>query len=70
MKIEALNPAELRAAGRKALAEALGPVGMARFLQQFERGTGDYTRDRAKEQRDKSVQTIAARIRARKKSQS
>ena len=26
--------------------QALGAVGMARFLQQFDRGSGDYTRDR------------------------
>ena len=25
---------------------ALGPVGVIRFLQQFETGHGDYTRDR------------------------
>ena len=42
MKADTLNPSELRAAGYKALAEALGPVGMARFLQQFERGRGEY----------------------------
>jgi hypothetical protein len=43
-----LNPAELRTAGCKALADALGPLGMARFLRQFEQGDGDYTRDRKK----------------------
>lgn len=68
MKADALNPAELRAAGYKALAEALGPLGMARFLRQFEKGRGDYTRERHKWLRDKSVQTAAQRIRARKKS--
>ena len=46
MKAETLNPAELRAAGYKALAAALGPLGMARFLLQFEHGHGDYTRQR------------------------
>ena len=42
------TPAELRRAGIDALVRALGPVGMARFLQQFEPGHGDYTaaRDR------------------------
>jgi hypothetical protein len=42
MKADTLNPAELRAAGYKALAAALGPLGMARFLLQFEHGHGDY----------------------------
>jgi hypothetical protein len=68
MKADTLNPAELRAAGFKALADALGPLGMARFLRQFEQGSGDYTRERRQWQRDKSVQTVATRIRARKKS--
>jgi hypothetical protein len=67
MKTEILNPAELRAAGYKALAAALGPLGMARFLRQFEPGHGDYTRQRREHLRDKSVSTVTARIRARKK---
>ena len=67
MKTETLNPAELRAAGYKALAAALGPLGMARFLRQFEQGNGDYTHERREWLRDKSVQSVTARIRARKK---
>jgi hypothetical protein len=67
MKAETLNPAELRAAGYKALADALGPLGMARFLLQFEQGHGDYTRERQQRRPGHSVQTIAERIRARKK---
>jgi len=67
MKADTLNPAELRAAGYKALANALGPLGMARFLRQFEQGNGDYTRDRRKWLHDHSVQSAAQRIRSRKK---
>jgi hypothetical protein len=37
------TPAELRRAGIDALLRTLGPVGMARFLQQFDPGHGDYT---------------------------
>jgi hypothetical protein len=40
--------AELRRAGIDALAKALGPVGMARFLQQFDPGRGDYTTERSR----------------------
>jgi hypothetical protein len=40
------TPAELRRAGIDALVRALGPVGMARFLQQFDPGHGDYTTNR------------------------
>jgi hypothetical protein len=70
MKTDTLNPAELRAAGYKALADALGPLGMARFLRQFERGNGDYTRERHHWLRGQSVQSVTQRIRARKKSRS
>lgn len=38
--------AELRRVGLEALVKALGPVGMARFLQQFDFGCGDYTVER------------------------
>ncbi|MDX2212031.1 MAG: hypothetical protein SFY66_01960 [Oculatellaceae cyanobacterium bins.114] len=46
MQIHELNPVQLRQKGIEALVQALGAVGMVRFLQQFEQGTGDYTRDR------------------------
>jgi len=67
MKMDTLNPVELRTAGCKALADALGPLGMARFLRQFEQGNGDYTRDRKKWLRDQSLQTATRHIRSRKK---
>jgi hypothetical protein len=38
---------EIRRVGLDALAGELGPVGMVRFLQQFENGSGDYTAERA-----------------------
>ena len=47
--IEGLNynsPKQIREAGIKALAEALGPLGMVRFMQQFEDGHGDYTKEK------------------------
>ncbi len=37
---------EIRARGYAALARELGPVGYARFLQQFEAGGGDYSVER------------------------
>jgi len=40
------NPVILRQKGIKALTEALGPVGMARFFQQYGLGSGDYTAER------------------------
>jgi hypothetical protein len=46
MSARELTLEEIRHRGLDALARELGPVGMIRFLQQFETGTGDYTRDR------------------------
>lgn len=40
------TPAEIRRAGLDAVARELGPVGLARFLQLFEPGQGDYTAER------------------------
>lgn len=41
-----MTPNELRKRGMDALTKALGPVGMAKFLQQYEIGIGDYTQER------------------------
>ncbi len=41
-----LTSEQIRRKGIEALAKNLGPVDMVRFLQQFELGTGDYSRDR------------------------
>jgi hypothetical protein len=37
---------QIRMRGLRALRDALGRAGMIRFLQQFDRGSGDYTRAR------------------------
>lgn len=46
MKVNIENPAEVRIAGMLALKKALGPVGTVRFLQQFDQGSGDYTKEK------------------------
>jgi len=46
MDINLNSPADVRAAGTKILIEALGPVGYTRFIQQFENGYGDYTKEK------------------------
>jgi hypothetical protein len=40
------NLIEIRRTGLQALREALGPVGMVRFIQQYENGCGDYTKEK------------------------
>jgi hypothetical protein len=37
---------EVRKEGIQALTKTLGPVDMARFIQSFETGSGDYTQER------------------------
>lgn len=37
---------EIRKVGLDALRKSLGPDGMIRFLQQFESGSGDYSKSR------------------------
>ncbi|MBO0697092.1 MAG: hypothetical protein J2P46_01740 [Zavarzinella sp.] len=51
---------EIRRKGLEALRRELGPAGMVRFLQQFDRGSGDYARER----RDWVDRTSLADIRA------
>ena len=57
---------DIRRKGYEVLARELGPVGMIRFLQQFETGRGDYTEERH-ECLTESVDEIVEGIRARKK---
>jgi len=53
---------EVRKIGIKALKDALGPVGMVRFFQQYESGHGDYTEEKY-QQPDLSVGEIDAMLR-------
>ncbi len=63
MSIKTMTLEEIRLIGLDALARELGPVGMVRFLQQFETGHGDYSKDRHRWLIDQDVETIAAEIR-------
>ncbi len=63
MSTRSMSFSEIRAAGLDALARELGPVGMARFLQQFETGRGDYTRERESWLGAETVETLAGKIR-------
>ena len=57
---------QIRLAGLKALSDELGPVGLVRFLQQFETGHGDYTADRHRWLGNPTVQTLAQEIERRR----
>lgn len=53
-----MSPAGIRKAGLEAVAKKLGPIGMVRFLQQFETGRGDYTKEREQWLNDMDLQEI------------
>jgi len=44
--IDYRNPHVINKMGIEALTKELGPVGMVYFIQQFDRGEGDYTSER------------------------
>ena len=58
---------QIRKLGYEALVEKLGPVGMVRFLQQFEMGKGDYTKERDRWIGDVTVKDLIEEIRKKRK---
>ena len=48
--------------GFKALVDKLGPVGMVRFIHQFQAGEGDYTEERQQWIGMSDVETLAKQI--------
>jgi hypothetical protein len=61
-----MSPAVIRKAGLEAVAKKLGPLGMVRFLQQFETGRGDYTKERDQWLKDADVKEIISEIRKKR----
>lgn len=58
MKI--VKSSEIRKSGTEALIKALGPIGMARYLEEYDNeGKGDYTKEKY-EQPDYSIEEILA----------
>ncbi|GAB4545827.1 MAG: hypothetical protein Fur002_20280 [Anaerolineales bacterium] len=68
MNAQTMSLEQIRIAGMEALARELGVVGMVRFLQQFETGHGDYSKDRHQWLDDQDLDTIVKRIQERRKS--
>jgi hypothetical protein len=61
-----MSPAVIRKAGLEAVAKKLGPLGMVRFLQQFETGRGDYTKERDQWLKDMDIHNITSEIRKKR----
>lgn len=62
MKTDTLSFYEIRTIGFEALLRELSPAGAIRFIQQYETGHGDYTRDRRKLLPKRSVREIGSEI--------
>lgn len=67
MSTQAWNPSTIRKLGLEALAKALGPIGMVRFLQQFDTGEGNYTKERNLWLKDVDVKTAIEEIKGKRK---
>ncbi|GAB4463632.1 MAG: hypothetical protein Kow0070_24440 [Anaerolineales bacterium] len=66
MNAQTMSLEQIRVAGMEALARELGIVGMIRFMQQFETGYGNYSKDRHKWLDDQDLDTIVKRIREKR----
>ncbi len=69
MNVQMMTPQQIRVAGMAALSRELGVVGMIRFMQQFEMGHGDYSKDRHTWLDQYSVDDIAKMVREKKETQ-
>ena len=67
MSTQTLNPSAIRKLGLEVLAKALGPIGMVRFLQQYEGGMGNYTKERQEWLKDFTVKGVVKEIKNRRK---
>ncbi len=65
MNAHTMSLEEIRITGMEALARELGIVGMIRFLQQFETGYGDYSKDRHQWLDDQNMNSVIKRIQER-----
>ena len=69
MIIESMTLNEIQQAGLAALSRELGPVGFVRFIQMFERGHGDYSKERSGWLEEQSIDDIVNRIQEKQSQQ-
>jgi hypothetical protein len=60
--VESMNLTQVRQRGLEILSRELGPIGLVRFLQQFEMGKGNYTKERHQWLDEFTVDEIANQI--------
>ncbi|MCI0391377.1 MAG: hypothetical protein MOB07_21760 [Acidobacteria bacterium] len=62
MNTQEMTLEQIRVVGMEALARELGPTGLIRFLQMFEKGQGNYTEEREEILPPLTATEIAERI--------
>lgn len=67
MNTQTVTLEQIRAAGVAALTRELGVMGMIRFMQQFETGEGDDSKERHTWQDEQDIDTFARRIQEKRK---
>ena len=70
MRESTMTLEQVRLTGLRALSRDLGPVGLVRFLQQFEMGDGDYTAERHRWLGGRTVQDLVQEIERQRKTAS
>ena len=63
---QTLSPNQIREIGVEALTDALGPVGMVRFLRFFETGIGNYSKERETWLNELSIRDITEEIKEKR----
>ncbi len=59
---------EIRARGLEILSRELGPLGLIRFLQQFDKGHGDYSLERRQWVETENLEDLLAELRKTRQS--
>ena len=66
MTLMRTTPVQIRKKGLDALAKALGPLGMIRFLQQYDMGSGNYTQERRQWLKEETLSQIVGEIKSKR----
>ena len=64
MAIDYNDPVTIRKIGLEVLAEELGPLGMALFMRQYDKGYGNYTEERNELLKDITTEDIEQELEA------
>ena len=64
--IDYYDPVAIRKIGLEVLAKELGPLGMALFMRQYDRGYGNYTEERDELLKDITIEDIERELEAMK----